>query len=110
MTAAPIAMIVGAPLLGMILSLDGWLGLAGWQWLFVLEGFPAVVLGVMALRVFTDRPEQAAWLSVDERQWLTRTLDAERAARSAHSHSSVLSSLTNGKVWLLSFTYFLTPW
>ena len=59
MTAAPIAMIVGAPLSGMILSLDGWLGLAGWQWLFVLEGFPAVVLGVMALRVFTDRPEQA---------------------------------------------------
>ena len=107
MTAAPIAMIVGAPLSGMILSLDGWLGLAGWQWLFVLEGFPAVVLGVMALKVFTDRPEQATWLTTEERQWLTRTLDAERAARSAHSHSSVLSSLTNGKVWLLSFTYFL---
>jgi ACS family tartrate transporter-like MFS transporter len=91
----------------MILSLDGWLGLAGWQWLFVLEGFPAVVLGVLALKVFTDRPEQAAWLTAEQRQWLTRTMDAERAARGAHSHSSLLSSLTNGKVWLLSFTYFL---
>jgi len=107
MTAAPIAMIVGAPLSAMILSLDGRLGLAGWQWLFVLEGLPAVGLGLMALVVFTDRPEQATWLAADERQWLTRTMDDERLARADHAHTSVLSSLTNGKVWLLSFAYFL---
>ena len=107
MTAAPIAMIVGAPLSSAILSLDGWLGLAGWQWLFVLEGLPAVILGVMALWVFTDRPEQATWLTADERQWLTRTMDAERAARGAHTHASLWSSMTNGKVLLLSFAYFL---
>jgi ACS family tartrate transporter-like MFS transporter len=107
MTAAPIAMIVGAPLSGMILTLDGWLGLSGWQWLFVLEGFPAVILGVMALWVFTDRPEQAVWLEADERQWLTRTMNDERATRVEHSHRSVWRSLANGKVWLLSFAYFL---
>jgi ACS family tartrate transporter-like MFS transporter len=88
--------------------LDGRLGLEGWQWLFLVEGFPAVVLGVMALWVFTDRPEQATWLSSDERQWLTRTMEAERAARNAaNAHSSLWSSITNGKVWLLSSVYFL---
>jgi ACS family tartrate transporter-like MFS transporter len=107
MTAAPIAMIVGAPLSSAILSLDGWLGLAGWQWLFVLEGLPAVILGVMALSVFTDRPEQARWLTAGEREWLTRTMDGERAARGAPTHASLWSSMTNGKVWLLSFAYFL---
>jgi D-galactonate transporter len=107
MTAAPIAMIVGAPLSAMILSLDGWLGVAGWQWLFLLEGFPAVILGVMALFVFTDRPEHAMWLTADERASLSATMAAERAARAGHSHTSVMASLTNGKVWLLSFAYFL---
>jgi len=108
MTAAPIAMIVGAPVSGALMALDGRLGLQGWQWLFLVEGLPAVLLGVMALWVFTDRPEQASWLSADERQWLTRTMDAERAARNAANvHSSLMSSLTNGKVWLLSSAYFL---
>jgi ACS family tartrate transporter-like MFS transporter len=108
MTAAPIAMIVGAPVSGGLMALDGRLGLEGWQWLFLVEGFPAVLLGVLALWVFTDRPEQASWLSPDERQWLTRTMDAERAARNAANvHSSLMSSLTNGKVWLLSSAYFL---
>jgi ACS family tartrate transporter-like MFS transporter len=107
MTAAPIAMIVGAPVSGALMALDGRLGLEGWQWLFLVEGFPAVVLGVMALWVFTDRPEQATWLTAAERQWLTQTMTAERAARSAHAPSSILRSLMNGKVWLLSSAYFL---
>jgi ACS family tartrate transporter-like MFS transporter len=107
MTAAPIAMIVGAPISGALLSLDGFLGLQGWQWLFVVEGFPAVVLGVLALWVFTDKPEQARWLSAPERDWLSRTMEAERAARKAHDKASVLRSLASPKVWLLSFAYFL---
>ena len=107
MTAAPIAMIVGAPVSGALLKLDGYLGLEGWQWLFLVEGFPAVALGVMALWIFTDKPAQATWLSADERSWLTRTMDAERAARSVHDRASLLRSMADGKVWLLSFTYFL---
>jgi MFS transporter, ACS family, tartrate transporter len=107
MIAAPIAMIVGAPVSGALLALDGRLGLQGWQWLFLVEGFPAVVLGVMALWVFTDRPEQARWLTAKEREWLTSTMDAERALRGTHGRSALVHSLTNSKVWLLSFAYFL---
>jgi ACS family tartrate transporter-like MFS transporter len=107
MTAAPIAMIVGAPVSGALLGLDGWLGLQGWQWLFLVEGFPAVILGVMALWVFTDRPEQAQWLSPPEREWLSATMAAERAARSGHDRASLMHSLTSSKVWLLTFAYFL---
>ena len=107
MMAAPIAMIVGAPVSEGLLALDGRLGLRGWQWLFLVEGFPAVVLGVAALWVFTDRPEQATWLKPDERDWLTRTMAAERAARRGHGHESLLGSLTNRRVWLLCFVYFL---
>lgn len=107
MMAAPIAMIVGAPVSQALLKLDGRLGLEGWQWLFVVEGFPAVVLGVMALWVFTDRPAHATWLTAEERQWLTHTMEAERAARSAHDRATLMRSLTSGKVWLLSFAYFL---
>ena len=70
MMAAPVAIIVGAPVSEALLSLDGRLGLHGWQWLFLLEGLPAVVLGVLALRVLTDRPEQASWLPAADREWL----------------------------------------
>lgn len=107
MMAAPIAIIVGAPISELLLSLDGRGGLAGWQWLFLAEGFPAVVLGVLALRVLTDRPEQAHWLSLREREWLARTMAAEREARGAGHHASVFEGFRSPKVWLLSMVYFL---
>ena len=88
MMAAPIAIIVGAPVSEVLLALDGRQGLAGWQWLFLVEGFPAVVLGVIALWVLTDRPEQATWLPPREREWLSRTMAAEQAARTRPGHSS----------------------
>jgi MFS transporter, ACS family, tartrate transporter len=107
MMAAPIAIIVGAPVSEAILSLDQRAGLAGWQWLFVLEGAPAVVLGIIALWVLTDRPEQAQWLAPREREWLGATMAAERAARAQHGHGSVFAGFTSPKVWLLSTVYFL---
>src|SRR5687767_1643539 len=67
MIASPIPMIVGAPLSEALLALDGRLGLAGWQWMFLVEGVPAVVLGILALRFLTDRPEQADWLTTEQR-------------------------------------------
>ena len=107
MMAAPVAIIVGAPLSEAILGLNGWLGLHGWQWLFLLEGFPAVVLGVLALRVLTDRPEQASWLPTADREWLSRTMSDERARRSQTGHVSIRRSLSSGRVWLLCAVYFL---
>ena len=107
MMAAPISVIVGAPVSESLLSLDGALGLAGWQWLFLIEGFPAVILGLAALRVLTDRPERAAWLPERERAWLARTMAAERAARSAGHGSLVFEGFRSPKVWVLAAVYFL---
>jgi ACS family tartrate transporter-like MFS transporter len=107
MMAAPVSVIIGAPVSEAILKLDGWLGLQGWQWLFVLEGLPAVVLGVLTLQVLTDRPEQAAWLPAADREWLTRTMADERAQRMVTAHSSVFGSLTSGRVWLLCTIYLM---
>ena len=73
MTASPVAAIIGAPLSEALLALDGRLGLAGWQWLFIVEGLPAVVLGVVAWWYLTDEPRQAHWLPPAERQWLSRS-------------------------------------
>src|SRR6185312_9706199 len=107
MMAAPIAVIVGAPVSEALLSLHGWGGLRGWQWLFVGEGFPAVVLGILALRVLTDRPEQATWLEPDERDWLIATLTREQAERVAHHHASLVRTLMAPRLWLLIAVYFL---
>lgn len=107
MMAAPIAIIVGAPVSEMLLALDGRGGLAGWQWLFIGEGLPAVVLGLVALRVLTDRPEQATWLPAREREWLARTMEAERAGRASHGHASMLGGMRSPRVWLLCAVYFL---
>jgi ACS family tartrate transporter-like MFS transporter len=107
MMAAPIAIIVGAPVSEAILSLHDLGGLAGWQWLFLLEGAPAVVLGVLALWVLTDRPEQARWLEPRQREWLAAAMAAERAARVQHGHASVFAGFASPKVWLLATVYFL---
>ncbi len=107
MTAAPVAVLIGAPLSESLLSLDGWLGLAGWQWLFLVEGFPAVVLGVIALVFLTDRPEQAQWLTSQQRDWLGRTMEEERTARESRQGGSHLAALMNGRVLLICFIYFL---
>ena len=107
MMAAPLAIIVGAPVSEALLALDGRLGLHGWQWLFVVEGLPAVVLGVLALRVLTDRPEQASWLAPEDRAWLSDTMNAERAERNAVGHVSLARTFRSGRVWLLCAVYFL---
>lgn len=77
MVGSPLSVVFGAPLSTALLSLHGWMGLKGWQWLFVLEGLPAVVLGIIALRWLTDRPEEAGWLRAEERNWLSATMTEE---------------------------------
>jgi MFS family permease len=76
---------IGGPISGALLGLDGRFGLAGWQWLFLLEGLPAVVLGFAVLRYLPDRPEGATWLAPEQRTWLVTQLTTERA-RCAERH------------------------
>ena len=81
MTAIPVSVIVGAPISEALLKLDGALGLRGWQWLFLVEGLPAVLVGIAAFFYLTDKPEKATWLAADKRAWLTETMARERAER-----------------------------
>jgi ACS family tartrate transporter-like MFS transporter len=107
MMAAPVAVIVGAPLSEALLALDGTLGLRGWQWLFLIEGLPAVFLGLLTLEVMSDGPDRASWLAPDDRRWLSATMSADRAAREALGHTSIRDSFASQRVWLLCAVFFL---
>jgi MFS transporter, ACS family, tartrate transporter len=78
MVAIPISSVIGGPVSGWLLGLHGALGLAGWQWLFLVEGLPAAIVGLVLLFTLPDRPEDAAWLSDDERRIVRERLEAER--------------------------------
>ena len=107
MTASPVAVIVGAPLSTWILRLDGVVGLRGWQWLFLIEGLPAVALGLVVLGMLTDRPDEARWLSPVEREWLTRRMADDRAARDAAGRKTVEAVVRSRALWLLAAVFFL---
>lgn len=93
MAAAPLSQAIGSPISGALMELPRSLGLANWQWLFVLEGLPAILLGFLTFKALTDRPEQAAWLADEERSWLITTLAAERA-QSQQSKGNVAAAWT----------------
>jgi MFS transporter, ACS family, tartrate transporter len=104
--ALPLAASIGAPLSTGILSLNGMGGLAGWQWMFLAEAVPSILLGVVAMLYLTDRPAEARWLSDAERSWLTATLDEERRQIEAHGKLGLLQSLRERRVLLLSLNFF----
>src|SRR5205823_9230794 len=93
MIAMPVTAGVGSALSGLILGLDGLHGLKGWQWLFLLEGLPAAVLGVVVYFYLTDSPKLARWLSQDEKARLSQMLTAEHRADPAPQSGSVRTSL-----------------
>jgi MFS transporter, ACS family, tartrate transporter len=105
MIALPLSSIIGAPLSTSLLSLN-WAGLAGWQWMFLLEGIPAVLLGFAVLLWLTDAPERAGWLAPEERRWLTETLAAERAAQESVRRLTLRDALTSVRIWTLGLVYF----
>jgi MFS transporter, ACS family, tartrate transporter len=107
MIAIPLSIVVGGPLGGALLTLEGRLGLAGWQWLFLVEGIPAVILGVVALLYLTDRPADATWLSPAEREWLRSQLENEQRRAAEQRDEAVRKGLTSGPVWWLSLPYVL---
>jgi ACS family tartrate transporter-like MFS transporter len=106
-TASMAAGVIGAPLSGALLSLRGVAGLDGWQWLFVVEGVPAVVLGCAALWYLTDGPECAAWLPEDERQWLVDAIRRDREQTQRPQAASVRAGLLDPTVWRLAISLFL---
>jgi MFS family permease len=106
MTAIPISTAVGGPMSNTILRLDGVFGLAGWQWLFLTETIPSLVLGFATLKFLPDSPRNARWLTAEERDWLTRKLDAESLRRGANHCTSILHALTSSRVLGLSLCYF----
>lgn len=105
MVAIPAANFIGSPLSGLLLGLDGWLGMRGWHWLFILEGIPAVLLGIACLFVLTDRPEHAKWLSDEQRNWLTGRLADEAARKTAIGHISLWKLLRHKDIWVLALIY-----
>ncbi|MEK1854470.1 MAG: MFS transporter [Phyllobacterium sp.] len=108
MAAAPISTALGSPISGALMEMHGLFGLAGWQWMFLIEALPAVVLGVVVLFYLTDKPEKAKWLADDEREWLVGTMKAEQAAKGSAAAHSIWRGLADPRVLALSLVYFGT--
>jgi MFS transporter, ACS family, tartrate transporter len=104
MTALAVSNIIGAPLSTWILDNVQWFGIAGWRWLFILEGLPALALGVIAWFYLTDKPKDAAWLDPEERDWLAGVIAQENAGR-ADSHQNFRSILRDRQIWHLGCIY-----
>jgi sugar phosphate permease len=101
--AGSFSAVLGGPISTTLMTYaDGVLGLHGWQWMFILEGVPAMLLGLLTLRVMTERPADAGWLSSDEKRWLESTLAAEREALGGHTHVSFLRVAGDIRVWSLA--------
>ena len=107
MTAISAAYVAGGPLSGGLLELDGLAGLDGWQWLFLVEGLPAIELGVVTMRFLEDRPDEAEWLSEDERRFLSAEVARERALKEAARSHGLRDAFRSGQVWLLGLVYFI---
>ena len=103
--ATPFAGIIGGPLSGLLLQLDGTYGLRGWQWLFIAEGLPAVLLAFVTYFYLTAKPAKARWLQDDERLWLERTLRDEGEKTEARRKFSLGAALVNWRVLVLGFLY-----
>ena len=104
MGAIPLSFVIGSPIAGWILG-HNWLALEGWRWLFAIEGMPAVLLGVVAFFALTDRPSEAAWLGVEQRQWIEQKLDEER--RRGSEEVTVWHAMRSRSTLLLSGLTFL---
>ncbi|WP_237476344.1 MFS transporter [Lichenibacterium dinghuense] len=106
MVAIPISTVIGAPISGWLLrNLDGAMGLHGWQWVFIVEALPALVLAFAVYFYLTDRPREAAWLTPEESGWLQARLDAERAHRESRHSISWRRAVVDRRVWGFGFVY-----
>ena len=106
-SGAVLAGVLGSPLSGMILELQGKGGLEGWQWLFLLEGIPAVLMGLVVLLALPVHPRKVRWLSAGEKIWIQSRLDEEAALSKGRSHIRLSEAFSSGRIWLLCLIYFL---
>lgn len=103
----PVAVLIGAPFSTVLLEMMGGIaGMKNWQWMFLVEGALAVAVGIAAYFVLTEGPKDARWLTNEQREWLVRTLDAERLAKEQAKSYGVVETLLSGKVLLLAFAIF----
>jgi sugar phosphate permease len=109
MLFSAVANAIGAPIGGMLLDLDGLLGMKGWQWVFITTGLPAVMIGIVTLFYLDDRPETARFLKADEKEWLHRTLANEDSALQKTSHENPFKVLLDTRVMLMSLYYVAFP-
>jgi MFS family permease len=106
MTATALAGVIAGPLSGVLLTLHGFGGLSGWQWLFLLEGIPAIAMGIAVWRHLPDSPGEARWLTIGERASLLTILDEDAGSRKL-AHRDLTRAMLTGRVWLLTLFYFL---
>lgn len=116
--AVPISYIFASLISGLILELNGTLGIAGWKWLFILEGLPPIALGVIGIFYLTDRPQQAGWLTAEQRNWLTGALERDAKATGIVHGDGILKTIFKPMVLLFGLCNFglfcglasLFPW
>ncbi len=108
MAAAPISVALGSPISSALLGMEGVMGLHGWQWMFIIEAIPAVILGVVVLFYMTDRPEKATWLPEDQRAWLVAQMNEEHARKQVAAKHGILAGMTDIRVLALALVYFGT--
>ena len=107
MLAIPISYMIGAPISGFIVDHVHWLGMPSWRWIFILEGIPSIIGGIVCLFVLPDRPKDVPWLNREEKDWLETTLAAEAARKPASGHKFLSKeAFFNPAVWVLIFIYF----
>ncbi len=105
-SASVISLFVGPPVGGLLLQLHGLAGMHGWQWLYLVEGLPPIIMCAVVYMLLTDRPREATWLTSEQRTWLQNRLDSEEAQREAVRKFSLIEALSNRKIWLLTLAYF----
>jgi ACS family tartrate transporter-like MFS transporter len=106
MAAGPLAGVIGGPVSGVLLGFNGHAGLAGWQWLFLLEGMPAVLMGILVFNYLSDRPDHARWLTPSQKHWLMTTLESEEILTRRTAFCGSWAPFTSGPIWLLAFVVF----
>jgi sugar phosphate permease len=104
--ALPVASLIGSPLAGSLLGVH-WLGFAGWRWLFIVEGLPAILMGIITVAYLTDRPAEARWLATDERRWVLEEIAAEVCAKKSVRQYTILEAFRHPRVVMLTGVYFL---
>jgi MFS transporter, ACS family, tartrate transporter len=102
LVAIPVSSVIGGPLGGILLELDGHFGLAGWQWLFIIEGLPAVIIGLVLLKLLADRPQDATWLRPDEKRTIIASVESEKRDRAV---SRLNVALRDVRVWMCTVVY-----